>query len=79
MNVVQAASFKTVAMHGLPNEDGSYLIIMNGESRVAKVVVRFTESSGARNWISPDREFISEDQIVMYQKIVITPTNFGSH
>jgi hypothetical protein len=50
------------SLHGLPNEDGSYVVILKGECRAPRLVVRFTKSDGSRIWASIDRDHM--DRIV---------------
>jgi hypothetical protein len=63
--------YKHVLYEGLPQEDGSYLLILKGDY-IPRLFVRYS-SDGNRKWVSPDRRQIEEADILMYKRILITP------
>ena len=72
--------YKNILIDGPPDEDGSYLLILKNETSVPRLFVRSTIADGSVQWVSMNRESISEDRIGLYKRILVTPeTNKKNH
>ena len=65
--------YKNILTDGPPDEDGSYLLILKNESSIPRLFVRSTVADGSIQWVSLNRESISEDRIGLYKRILVTP------
>jgi hypothetical protein len=65
--------YKNVLTDGLPDEDGSYLMILKGEISTPRLFVLYKQPDGTRLLVSVDGTKIQDDQISMYKRILITP------
>ena len=65
--------YKNVLTDGLPDEDGSYLVILKGETATPRLFVLYKQPDGSRLLVSVNGTKIEEEQISMYKRILITP------
>ena len=65
--------YKSVLRDGLPDEDGSYLIILKDEAPTPRLFVLYNQPDGTRLLVSVNGTKIDENQISMYKRILITP------
>ena len=65
--------YKNVLIDGLPDEDGSYLMILKDEIPSPRLFVRYTQPDGSRSWVSTNGARIDETKIILYKRILITP------
>ena len=73
MRPLMKDGYKRVSIDGLPNQDGSYLVLLLLEEDRSQLCDRLTDADGSVTWISTDHNQIKEEDISVYKKVLISP------
>ena len=65
--------YKNVLIDGLPDEEGSYLVILKDEHPTPHLFVRYANEDGSGRWISLQNQVIDEERIALYKRILVAP------